>query len=63
MYVHRWVRWWASGYVSKNKKEKKEKELVESTSLSGWRFSGISVSNYNPLVRERGNRLKLEHIL
>jgi len=33
--------------------------------VGGWwrRRSGISVSNYNPRARERGNRLKLEHIV
>lgn len=30
--------------------------------VGGWR-SGIFVSNYNPRVRERGDRLKLEHIV
>lgn len=33
--------------------------------MGGWvtAFAGISVSNYNPWARERGNRLKLEHIV
>lgn len=33
--------------------------------MGGWvtALAGISVSNYNPWARERGNRLKLEHIV